>query len=68
LCRAFSFDGPRVRVDYGGHIIAGTRANFFIIFIDAIFTTLLKRPFTNAFDVTGAKALRGCLCRARHAD
>jgi len=25
--------------------------NFFIIFVDAIFTTLLKPPFTNAFDV-----------------
>jgi hypothetical protein len=40
----------------------------FIIFVDAIFTTLLKRPFTKAFDVSGAKALRSCLCRARHAD
>jgi hypothetical protein len=24
---------------------------FFIIFVDAIFTTLLGRPFTNVFDV-----------------
>lgn len=27
------------------------REIFFIIFVDAIFTTLMQRPFTNAFDV-----------------
>jgi hypothetical protein len=41
---------------------------FFIIFVDAIFTTLLERLFTNAFDVIDAKAVSGCVCRARHAD
>ena len=29
---------------------------FFIIFVDAIFTTLFERLFTNVFDVTGANA------------
>jgi hypothetical protein len=42
--------------------------NFFIIFVDAIFTTLLKPPFTSTFDVIDAKRLRDCLCRVRHAD
>jgi hypothetical protein len=28
----------------------GTLRNFFIIFVDWIFTTLVERPFTNAFD------------------
>ena len=30
------------------------QANFFIIFVDAIFTTLFERLFTNVFDVTDA--------------
>jgi hypothetical protein len=47
---------------------AGTHENFFIIFVDAIFTTLLKPPFTSTFDVIDAKRPRDCLCRARHAD
>jgi hypothetical protein len=41
---------------------------FFIIFVDAIFTTLFQRPFTNAFDVTGADAANSCVWRAGHAD
>jgi len=28
---------------------------FFIILVDAIFTTLFQRPFTNAFDVIGGE-------------
>jgi hypothetical protein len=32
------------------------RKVFFIIFVDRIFTTFIARPFTNAFDVFGAKA------------
>jgi hypothetical protein len=47
---------------------SGTCGNFFIIFVDAIFTTLLKPPFTSTFDVIDAKRPRGCLWRARHAD
>jgi hypothetical protein len=31
--------------------------NFFIIFVDAIFTTLFGRPFTKVFDVIGAKSV-----------
>jgi hypothetical protein len=46
----------------------GTHGNFFIIFVDAIFTTLLKPSFTSTFDVIDAKRPRDCLCRARHAD
>jgi hypothetical protein len=45
----------------------GTR-NFFIIFVDAIFTTLLEPLFTNALDVIGAKLMKSCVWRARHAD
>ena len=39
----------------------------FIIFVDAIFTTLFERPFTNVFDVTGAKSANYCVCRVCHA-
>ena len=28
--------------------------NFFIVFVDGIFTTLLERLFTNVFEVSGA--------------
>jgi hypothetical protein len=50
-------------------ITAGTRARtFFIIFVDAIFTTLLEPLFTNAPDVIGAKLMKSCVCRPRHAD
>jgi hypothetical protein len=41
---------------------------FFTLFVDAIFTTLLQRLFTNAFDVIGAKSVSGCVCCAQHAD
>jgi hypothetical protein len=41
---------------------------FFTIFVDAIFTTLFERLFTNAFDVIGARSANHCVCRARHAD
>jgi hypothetical protein len=41
---------------------------FFTNFIDAIFTTLLERLFTNVFEVIGATQANDCVCRARHAD
>jgi len=44
------------------------RIIFFIIFIDRIFTTLIQRLFTNAFDVTAQTAAFSCLYRARNAD
>jgi hypothetical protein len=31
--------------------VAHAPKTFFIIFVDAIFTTLFERPFTNVFDV-----------------
>jgi len=40
----------------------------FIIFVDAIFTTLFERPFTNVFDVIGAKSANHCVCHACNAD
>jgi hypothetical protein len=40
----------------------------FIIFVDAIFTSLLERPFTKVFDVTGANPGFSCVYRACHAD
>jgi hypothetical protein len=42
--------------------------NFFTLFVDVIFTTLLEPLFTNAPDVIGAKPVKDCVCRARHAD
>ncbi len=44
------------------------RKNFFIIFVDAIFTTLFERLFTNVFDVTGANRDGSCVYRACNAD
>jgi hypothetical protein len=50
-------------------IAAGTRAKiFFIIFVDAIFTTLLERLFTNASHLIDVRSASDCLCHARHAD
>jgi len=39
----------------------------FIIFIDAIFTTLFEPPFTKLFDVTGGTQANPCLYRACNA-
>jgi hypothetical protein len=44
------------------------RKTFFIIFVDAIFTTLFQRLFTNAFDVIRANTAIPCVYRACHAD
>jgi hypothetical protein len=41
---------------------------FFIIFIDAMFTTLFERPFTKVFDVIAQTATNSCVYRACHAD
>jgi len=46
----------------------GIARKFFIIFVDAAFTTLFERLFTNVFDVIGAKSANHCLCRACNAD
>jgi hypothetical protein len=40
----------------------------FIAFVDRIFTTLLQRLFTNAFDVTAANPAIPCVYRACTAD
>jgi len=42
--------------------------NFFIISVDRMFTTLVERPFTNAFDASRASRATTCVCRTRHAD
>ena len=41
---------------------------FFIIFVDAIFTTLFERLFTNDFDVTHENPAFACVYRACNAD
>jgi len=74
-----SLDGPSGNEPVQLHgAITGTRSVaraqrpgpkiFFIIFVDAMFTTLLEQLFTNALDVIGAKLMKSCVCRARHAD
>ncbi|RTL55362.1 MAG: hypothetical protein EKK40_01060 [Bradyrhizobiaceae bacterium] len=50
----FFANGPRLRgddieIDYALQFLQRHRAARFIIFIDALFTTLRKRPFTKAF-------------------
>ena len=46
----------------------GIASKFFIIFVDAIFTTLFERLFTNVLNVTDANPANACLCRACNAD
>jgi len=46
----------------------GHRENFFIIFVDRIFTTLFDPPFTNVFDAPAPIAAIACLYRAGNAD
>jgi hypothetical protein len=41
---------------------------FFIIFIDAMFTTLFERLFTKVFDVIAGTATISCVYRGCHAD
>jgi len=41
---------------------------FFIIFVDAIFTTLFEPLFTNVFDVIAGNAVFSCLYRGCNAD
>jgi hypothetical protein len=48
---------------YAGHD-DGTET-FFIIFVDAIFTTLFERPFTNVFDVMAQTPASACVYPAR---
>jgi len=48
--------------------LTSRRKTFFIIFVDAIFTTLLLSPFTNTFDVIRANAAIPCVYRTCHAD
>jgi hypothetical protein len=43
-------------------------AVFFIIFVDAIFTTSFERLFTKPFDVVAAAAANACVCRACNRD
>jgi hypothetical protein len=38
--------------------------NLFIIFVDAMFTTLLEPLFTNAFDLSSPTSARPCVWRA----
>jgi len=42
--------------------------NFFIIFVDQMFTTSFERAFTNVFDAIDQNAAIACLCRACNAD
>jgi hypothetical protein len=45
-----------------------TPQQFFIIFVDAIFTTLFEPLFTNVFDVIAGNAVFSCLYRGCNAD
>jgi hypothetical protein len=42
--------------------------NLFIIFVDAIFTTLFEGPFTKVFDVMARTSAISCLYLARITD
>jgi hypothetical protein len=45
-----------------------SRANFFIISVDRIFTVSMEELFTNVFDRNARNARIACVCRARNAD
>ena len=66
--------GPRLRgddiVSFAPSRLAEmeSRQIAFIIFVDAIFTTLLDAAFTNAFDVIACFQARACVWRAGRAD
>ena len=62
VCPAMTADARRL-----GPQFARAIKILFIIFVDAIFTTLFEWLFTNVFDVIGAKSANDCVCRARHA-
>jgi hypothetical protein len=83
LGRASTSYGVRVREDVDGrdkpghddetrYSCGGTNPraakNFFIIFVDRIFTTLFERLFTNVFDVTSINSGITCVYRACNAD
>ena len=42
--------------------------NFFIIFVDAIFTTSFERLFTKSFDASNANAVNPCVYPRRITD
>ena len=42
--------------------------NFFIIFVDGMFTTFIAHLFTNVFDAIGELRMRSCVSHASHAD
>jgi hypothetical protein len=74
-----SLDGPSGNEPVQLHgAITGTRSVaraqrpgpkiFFIIFVDAMFTTLFERLFTNSFDGGRKKAANPCLCPLRTTD
>ena len=42
--------------------------NFFIIFVDGIFTTFIARLFTNTSDAIGENPAMSCVSHAGHAD
>jgi hypothetical protein len=48
--------------------VATCAKDFFTVFVDAIFTTLLQRLFTSTTEVIGTRSAAACLCSARHAD
>jgi hypothetical protein len=49
-------------------VIRACRKKFFIISVDAIFTTLFEWLFTNVFDVIARIRAISCVYRARNAD
>jgi hypothetical protein len=51
-----------------GEQIRALRKNFFITFVDAIFTILFERLFTNVFVVTAQPVANPCLYLACNAD
>jgi hypothetical protein len=57
-------DAPRV----ASRCSALAAKNFFIIFVDAIFTILLERLFTNVFDVIAETIANPCLYPMGNAD
>jgi hypothetical protein len=67
IMRSLSRSGTGTR-QCGGEQFCMPQTNFFIMFVDRIFTTSFERLFTKVFDVTGANPAISCLYRACNAD
>ena len=64
FCPAFFIAGCKTPLCHNGT----AAKDFFIIFVDPIFTISTGRTFTIVFDAHGPTSASACVCRAGHAN